>query len=66
MSEFVTAVGLVLAIEGVLYALSPGFARRALLELLSATPEETLRLIGLAAMAAGVAVVWAARTFLGS
>lgn len=65
MSELVAALGLVLVIEGVLYALFPGRAR-AMMETISATPEETLRMIGLAAMAAGVAVVWAARTLLGS
>jgi uncharacterized protein len=63
MSELVTALGLVMVIEGVLYALFPGHAR-AMMEMVRATPEETLRMIGLAAMAAGVAVVWAARSLL--
>ena len=50
-------VAVVLAVEGLLYAIAPGAMRRALLAL-SAAPEERLRLGGLAAAVIGVAVAW--------
>lgn len=60
MSELITALGLVLVIEGTLYALSPSKMKtmmRSALEL----PDQTLRYGGLAALAAGVLVVWLIR-----
>jgi len=54
------AVAVVLAIEGLLYALAPGAMRRALATL-SAAPEERLRAGGLLAAAVGVALAWALR-----
>ncbi|MFO1089227.1 MAG: DUF2065 domain-containing protein [Hyphomicrobiales bacterium] len=65
MSELLTALGLVLVIEGVLYAVAPGHLK-AMMELARQTPDETLRLGGVLAMAAGVAIVWVARSFLAS
>lgn len=62
MSELITALGLVLVIEGLLYALAPRAAKGFLLQVLE-TPPETLRLIGIGALAAGVVVVWLAKTF---
>ena len=60
MEDFVAALGLVLVVEGVLYGGFPGFARRIAAEA-SATPDGTLRAAGIAAVAAGVFVVWLAR-----
>jgi uncharacterized protein YjeT (DUF2065 family) len=57
MSNFVVALGLVLVIEGTLWALAPGLGRR-LLEAASETPETTLRLVGMGAVAVGVLVIW--------
>lgn len=54
------AVAVVLAIEGLLYALAPGAMRRALAALLAA-PEERLRTGGLVAAVIGIAVAWALR-----
>ncbi|HYH71280.1 MAG TPA: DUF2065 domain-containing protein [Methyloceanibacter sp.] len=54
------AIGLVLVIEGLLWALSPSLGRR-LLEAAAGTPEQTLRLLGAIAIAAGVFVVWVVR-----
>ncbi|MEX1236561.1 MAG: DUF2065 domain-containing protein [Roseovarius sp.] len=54
------ALGLVLIVEGLVYALAPGIIDR-MLEALRAIPVETRRLLGLAAMAAGVALVWLAK-----
>lgn len=61
MDEFVTALGLVLVIEGLIWASSPGFARR-MLEALAAIPEQPLRLAGVVAIAVGVAMVWSVRS----
>ncbi|MEI4262228.1 DUF2065 family protein [Roseovarius sp. D0-M9] len=54
------ALGLVLIVEGLVYALAPGIIDR-MLEALRAIPVETRRLLGLAAMAAGMALVWLAK-----
>jgi hypothetical protein len=60
MSNLVVALGLVLVIEGTLWALAPGLGRR-LLEAAAETPESNLRLIGAAAVAIGVLVIWLVR-----
>jgi len=54
------ALGLVLIVEGLVYALAPGMIER-MLEALRAMPPETRRIFGLAAMAAGLALVWLAK-----
>lgn len=60
MHDLIVAFGLVLVIEGLLWALSPAFGRR-LLEAASELPENTLRTAGAVAVAAGVVIVWLAR-----
>ena len=60
MSNLAVALGLVLVIEGSLWALAPGLGRR-LLEVAAETPESNLRLVGAAAVAVGVLVIWLAR-----
>lgn len=57
----VIAIGLVLVVEGLLYALAPSLARH-LAEAAASVPPGTLRLAGLAAVAAGVVLVWLGRT----
>ncbi len=60
MSDLVTALGLVLIIEGLVYAAAP--ARfKAMMARLEEIPDETLRMGGLIAVAVGVAIVWLAR-----
>ena len=60
MSDLVTALGLVLIIEGLVYAAAP--ARfKAMMARLEDIPDETLRMGGLIAVALGVAIVWLAR-----
>ena len=54
------AIGLVLVIEGLVYGGFPSLAKRLASEVLS-TPEQALRLAGLAAIAIGVGIVWLAR-----
>jgi uncharacterized protein len=60
MTELVTVLGLVLAAEGVLYALAPGGLKRAMAAM-QAVPDDALRLGGVAALAMGVFLVWLAR-----
>jgi uncharacterized protein YjeT (DUF2065 family) len=60
MSDIVAALGLVLVIEGVLYALFPGAMRR-MGERVVNTPGDTMRLAGLVSAAIGVALVWLVR-----
>lgn len=60
MGDFLAALGLVLVIEGLVYGGFPGLARKLAAEVL-ATPENVLRIGGLAAIAIGVGVVWLVR-----
>ena len=55
------AFGLVLIVEGLVYALAPSLIED-LLDMLRALPLETRRMMGLAALAAGVALVWLAKS----
>lgn len=54
------AFGLVLVIEGLLYALFPNVMRRAMAQLL-AMPEGQIRIAALLSVALGVGVVWLVR-----
>ena len=60
MSDFLAAMGLVLVVEGLIYGGFPGMAKRLATEVLG-MPENVLRIAGLAAIAAGVAIVWLVR-----
>lgn len=60
MDDLGVAIGLVLVIEGLVWALAPRFGRR-LLEAASETPELSLRLAGTLAVTAGVILVWLIR-----
>ncbi len=60
MSDLAVAIGLVLVIEGLLWALAPGFGRR-MLDAASQMPESSLRAAGAFAVAAGVLIVWLVR-----
>ncbi|MBO9478140.1 DUF2065 domain-containing protein [Shimia sp. R11_0] len=54
------ALGLVLIVEGLVYALAPSLVEE-LLAMLRAIPEQQRRLVGLAALAFGLFVVWIAK-----
>ena len=54
------AIGLVLIVEGLVYALAPLLVEE-LLDTLRALPLETRRVMGLVALAVGVVVVWLAK-----
>ncbi|MCG7574196.1 DUF2065 domain-containing protein [Phaeobacter sp. CNT1-3] len=60
MEHVIQALGLVLIVEGLAYALAPSFIED-LLEMLRSLPEATRRSMGLAALALGVALVWLAK-----
>lgn len=60
MGDLVTALGLVLVIEGVLYGGLPRLAKRLAAEVLT-IPEQALRIGGLISLGLGVLVVWLVR-----
>lgn len=60
MAKILTAIGIVLAFEGLVFALAPGRLEE-VLRMLAQMPVETRRLMGLAALASGVALLWGAR-----
>ncbi len=60
MSTVILAIGLVLVVEGLVFALAPSRLEDVLEFLRSMAPERR-RMIGLAALAAGVALIWVAK-----
>jgi uncharacterized protein YjeT (DUF2065 family) len=60
MDDLWAALGLVLVIEGVLYAVAPAGMKR-MMAAAQAVPEGALRAGGLAAAILGVGIVWLAR-----
>jgi uncharacterized protein YjeT (DUF2065 family) len=60
MSDFVVAIGLVFAIEGILFAAFPGPVKRAMVHVTD-TADSALRLIGIASAIIGVVLVWLVR-----
>jgi uncharacterized protein YjeT (DUF2065 family) len=60
MSDFLAAIGLVLVIEGVLFAAFPLSAKRAMAAVLD-MPDNPLRIAGLVAALVGVLIVWLVR-----
>jgi len=61
IATIILAVGLVLCVEGLVFALAPSRLED-VLDALRKMPPETRRLIGLAALAAGVFLIWLARS----
>ncbi|HEX7075621.1 MAG TPA: DUF2065 domain-containing protein [Hyphomicrobiaceae bacterium] len=60
MSDLAVALGLVLVIEGLLWAAAPDLAVR-LLNAAAEAPPQALRTAGLTAAAVGVFIVWLVR-----
>ncbi|MBO6815976.1 MAG: DUF2065 domain-containing protein [Rhizobiaceae bacterium] len=60
MSDLFVALGLVLVIEGVLYAAFPGGMRN-MIEQMGEMTDQNLRTGGIAALCIGVAIVWLVR-----
>ncbi|MFV2001675.1 MAG: DUF2065 family protein [Paracoccaceae bacterium] len=61
MSTVILAIGLVLSLEGLVFALAPSRLEDVLDALRKMNPQ-TRRMIGLAALAAGVALIWLAKS----
>jgi uncharacterized protein YjeT (DUF2065 family) len=64
MSELVAALGLALAIEGILFASFPDGMKRVMMDA-AASPRDRMRVVGLASAVVGVVIVWAARRLFG-
>ena len=60
MSDFVVAIGLVFAIEGILFAAFPVPVKRAMAHVME-TGDGALRLIGIVSAVIGVVLVWLVR-----
>jgi uncharacterized protein len=60
LKDFLTALALILVIEGIVYALAPDTMKRLALRT-TRTPAQSLRLGGLAAAVIGVVAVWLLR-----
>ncbi len=63
MEDLVAALGLALAIEGLLCASFPDAMKRAMLEA-AGSPRDRIRGVGIGSAVVGVLVVWAARRML--
>lgn len=57
MTELFVALGLILALEGIVLAGWPQIARRVAQEIIE-TPVERLRIAGVVSGVAGVAIIW--------
>jgi uncharacterized protein len=60
MWDFMTALGLVLVIEGLLFAAMPNVAREAM-RAAAESPADRMRVVGILSAIGGVALVWLAR-----
>lgn len=60
MNDLVVAVGLVLVLEGLIWALAPDQGRR-MAAMVSSMPDATLRRAGWTAIALGAVIVWVIR-----
>jgi uncharacterized protein len=60
MNDLVVGLGLVLVIEGLLWAVAPHLAMR-ILEGAASAPQSSLRIAGWTAVAIGVGLVWLIR-----
>ena len=62
MTDVLVVVGLILGLEGGLYAAFPAGMKR-LMAVMIQQPDDALRLSGLGAATFGVGIVWLAKTF---
>ncbi|MFN3624316.1 MAG: DUF2065 domain-containing protein [Hyphomicrobium sp.] len=60
MADLIVGIGLVLVIEGLLWALVPNFAER-LMEAAASVPQSSLRLAGWTSVLIGLGLVWMIR-----
>ena len=62
MLDLIAALGLALAVEGILFAAFPDGMRRAMYEA-AHSPSDRMRLVGIVSALIGLGVVWLARQF---
>jgi uncharacterized protein YjeT (DUF2065 family) len=62
VADLVAALGLALALEGLVFAAFPEAVRRAMLDA-AETPRERMRLVGIVSAVLGVVIVWSVRRF---
>ena len=62
MATVLLAIGLVLVVEGLVFALAPSRLED-LVELIAKMPVQTRRFLGLAALALGVLLIWVAQVW---
>ena len=60
MAQFVAAIGLLLVIEGLLFAAFPRLAKRLAASALE-SPETSLRVAGIASAVVGIVLIWIVR-----
>ncbi len=60
MTDLIAALGLALAVEGILFAAFPDGVRKALYEA-AHTPSDRMRLVGVVSAVVGVVIIWAVR-----
>jgi hypothetical protein len=60
IENMLLAFGLVLVVEGLVYALAPSLVEQ-MLEALKALPIDSRRMLGLVALATGLILVWVAK-----
>jgi uncharacterized protein YjeT (DUF2065 family) len=60
MKDFLVALGLVFAIEGIVFAAFPAHLKRAMESVMN-TPETWLRIVGLGSAVLGVLLIWLIR-----
>lgn len=60
MPDFLVAIGLVFAIEGILFAAFPASVKRAMFHVTD-MPDGPLRIVGIASAVVGVIVIWLVR-----
>lgn len=64
MADLIVAIGLVLVIEGLLYAAFPG-AMKKMMKLALEMADNSMRVGGLFAATGGIIIIWLARWLLG-
>lgn len=60
MWDFIVAIGLVLALEGLVFAAFPRAAKEAMASVLE-TPDQMLRIVGIVSAVVGILVIWFVR-----
>jgi uncharacterized protein len=60
LADFLIGVGILFVLEGLLFAASPAWMRRAMKSALE-TPDNLLRVVGIGSAVAGLVLIWVVR-----